>query len=467
MTVVHTPQARCRVGVARCDITPPVGIYHRMWGAALHDRATGVHRPLTATALCLGPTLILSLDHCLLDRSEVDRIKAAVSRESGIADDHIQLCLTHTHAAGLMLRSRAHLPGGELIGPYLDEVAAKCGRIAAAAVQSAQEATIVYGTGRCMLAKHRDFRDPATGQYVCGYNPDGPADDTLLVARIVADEGKTLSTVVNYACHPTTLAWQNTLISPDYVGALRETLQRETGAPCLFLLGASGDLGPRVGFVGDVQVADANGRQVGYAALATLEALPPPASQYAYAGPVVSGATIGTWRHEPSEPNASLSLAHDSVDLSYRPDLPTLEQTRVDLARWQAAETAATDDITRRDSHAQVERMTRQIMRLEALPPGQAYHYCFGVLELGDALWLFCPGELYQVFQTTLRSRFPDRPIIVATIANDWQPGYIPAADAYGKGIYQETISPLAAGSLELLIEAVSRAIRELVRSRG
>ena len=51
--VVHTPQALCRAGVARRDITPPVGIYHRMWGAATHDRATGVHRPLLATVLVL------------------------------------------------------------------------------------------------------------------------------------------------------------------------------------------------------------------------------------------------------------------------------------------------------------------------------------------------------------------------------------------------------------------------------
>ena len=88
-TRVDTPQSRCRVGFARADITPPVGIYHRMWGAALHDRATGVHRPLTATALWLealdgsGRQLVLGLDHCLLDGAEFDRIRDAVGSGRG------------------------------------------------------------------------------------------------------------------------------------------------------------------------------------------------------------------------------------------------------------------------------------------------------------------------------------------------------------------------------------------------
>jgi hypothetical protein len=51
MTYLDTPQSRCLAAVARVDITPPVGIYHRMWGAATHDRSTGIHRPLTATAM--------------------------------------------------------------------------------------------------------------------------------------------------------------------------------------------------------------------------------------------------------------------------------------------------------------------------------------------------------------------------------------------------------------------------------
>ena len=72
----------------------------------------------------------------------------------------------------------------------------------------------------------------------------------------------------------------------------------------VFVQGASGDIGPREGFVGDVKVADRNGRQLGYAALSALESLPEAGTVFEYAGAVVSGATIGTWKHRPLDPLA-------------------------------------------------------------------------------------------------------------------------------------------------------------------
>ncbi len=45
-----------RIGVATVDITPPVGIYARNWGAARHDVAESLHRRLTLNALVLYAT---------------------------------------------------------------------------------------------------------------------------------------------------------------------------------------------------------------------------------------------------------------------------------------------------------------------------------------------------------------------------------------------------------------------------
>jgi hypothetical protein len=477
-TFLKTRQSRCRAAVTRCDITPPVGIYHRMWGAATHNRASGVHKPLLATLLWLEPEsgnssaalVIVALDHCILDGPDIDAMQQSVAQSVNIRRERVLITLAHTHAAGLMSRSRSEQPGGELIGPYLDGVAAQLGKLAEEAAAALRPATIVYGQGRCSLAANRDFFDPASKQFVCGFNPDGPADDTLIVAKIVdiIDE-RIMATIVNYACHPTTLAWQNTLISPDYVGAMRETVEQHFGAPCLFLQGASADLGPRWGFVGNPAVADRNGRQLGFAALAALEALPPPHRDFAYAGPVISGATIGTWEYRPMVLGDRSALAGWHVEawrtpLPYRPDLSTISQTEADLTQAQREEaraTAAGQSDLARDYHARAERATRQLWRLRALPAGE-FPLPVTFARLGDAVWLFIAGEHYQSLQTRLRERFPKTPIIVATLTNGWQPGYIPPADTYGSGIYQEQIAVVAAGSAERLLEEISQRMGAL-----
>jgi hypothetical protein len=474
---VQTPQTLCRAAVARCEVTPPVGIYHRMWGASTHERATGIHRPLLATLLWLGPLagdssqalVIVGLDHCILDEADLQQMREAIGRAANLRPAQVLISLSHTHAAGLMSRSRANCEGGELIGPYLDALSERLGQLASQAVAARQPTTIVYGAGRCCVAAHRDFYDDQRQQFVCGFNPQASADDTLVVARIAENGGQTLATIVNYACHPTTLAWQNTLISPDYVGTLRETVEQHTSAACLFLQGASGDLGPREGFLGDPEIADRNGRQIGFAALAALEALPPPHTEFVYSGPVVSGATLGTWHHRPLDETAierlkAWRIVHSTIPLEYRPKLPSLDQAKADLERWQAAEATTAEAASRHDAHARVEQAKRQVWRLGALPP-ERFPLPITVARLGDAIWLFVAGEHYQSLQTAVRAQFPDRPVLVTTLSNGWQPGYIPPANVYGRGIYQEQISVVAQGSAERVEQDVCRLVQESLSS--
>ena len=301
----------CAFGVARRDVTPPVGIYARSWGAATHDVAEGVHRPLTATAAVFaplagdGPTLALvALDIGWFPYAPDElALRAAIMERTGLGEAELLVQMSHTHA-GANTNSRLEgRPGTELIAPYLEHLTAQVGDAVAGGAQStATEAFVTYGHGRCGLAANRDFWDAEAERYACGYNPDGTADDTLLVARATDGTGRTLATLFNYACHPTTLAWENRLLSPDYVGAAREVLEQAFGAPALFLQGASGELAPRDDYVGDPAVADRNGRQLGHAAAAAIEALPPPGTRFVYTGIVASGANLGTWEYRPCEP---------------------------------------------------------------------------------------------------------------------------------------------------------------------
>lgn len=478
-TKVKTSQSRCWAGVARGDITPPVGIYHRMWGAATHERSTGVHRPLTATVLMLrsveddaaSQRVIVAVDHCLLWTVEMNRLLDAVSASTGIERAALTVYFSHTHGAGLMGLERRELPGGELIPPYLDQLAKTIARLVDEARSGLVPATIVYGVGRCDLAQHRDAFDEERGHAVCGFNPEGTADDTVLVARVTADAGQPLATVVNYACHPTTLAWENTLISPDYIGALREVVETATACPCLFVQGASGDIGPREGFVGDVAVADRNGRQLGYAALSALEGLPPADHEFQYAGPVVSGATLGIWKY--AEIPAARSLATEQWDarriivpLRYRADLPQRAEIEAELAHARVDEASATNsgDVGRiRDTRALVERATRRLTRVAHLPLGETYPFELVLWRMGDAVWIALDGEHYNVLQRTLRERFPDVTLVVGTLANGSNVWYLPDAASYGKGLYQEEVSILERGALETVIDAAVVAIRKVI----
>jgi hypothetical protein len=103
--------------------------------------------------------------------------------------------------------------------------------------------------------------------------------------------------------------------------------------------------------------------------------------------------------------------------------------------------------------------MTRGLTRVRGLPPGETFPLPVALWQMGDGFWLAVEAEHYQLLQRSLRERFPGVPLVVMTLANGSRPSYLPTRDAYGKGIYQESIAVLAAGSLERLIEAIAEQV--------
>jgi hypothetical protein len=72
--------------------------------------------------------------------------------------------------------------------------------------------------------------------------PDAPTDRELLVLRIEDLSGTPIAHAVNFAAHPTMLPAALMRFSADFPGAMAKHVEAETGAPCLFLQGAAGDL---------------------------------------------------------------------------------------------------------------------------------------------------------------------------------------------------------------------------------
>lgn len=471
--LIAMPAGRCELGFARIDITPPAGIYHRSWGAAKHDASTGVHRELTASALVFADHgsgeehALIALELGWLQTGDLRRLSDTVSAGTGLPSERIVITFSHTHAAGNYDPDRLEHEGGALIPGYLADLGKELTGLVSAARAAVQPVDLAFGVGRCDLAYNRDYWDEENQLYACGSNPDRTADDTVVVTRVSDREGRLVAILVNYSCHPTTLAWDNTLISPDYPGAMREVVERETGAPCVFLLGASGDLGPRYGFVGETEAADRNGRQLGYAALSALEALLPDGTEMHYDGPVISGATIGVWSMGPMDAGRAQRIrAFDSAVMSL--DLPLLDlpgQVELDgqLADWTSREATARQagrDREAADCRARIERVRRAMRRIESVPPDRlSAPYGVTLWRIGEGVLVMVSGEPYSVLQRELRARFPMTAIVVVVLCNRGTGGYLLPADDYGKGLYQEEAAAIGPDGLEAVISAIERQL--------
>ena len=455
------PGFRARVGVSRWDITPDRDVCAKNWGAAKSWFAAGVHRPLTATALAIAPfdgndppMLLLSLDlGWWRSRRDADAFHTRMVNELALPEANVIVHITHTHAGPALDSDAPPEANPDACRAYLAHLTQACVQGAREALANLEPANALFRHGRCALATERDFIDPANpARYITGFNPGASADDTLLAGLLLSDAGRPLATLVNYACHPTTLAWENTLISPDYPGAMRELIEPQTGgAPCLFLQGASGELAPAEQYSGDPNLADRHGRELGHAALSVLTPLASGASHLRYGGVVESGAPLATWHASKQPASRSLRASIVAVDFDLKADLPTISEIESRLAQNP-------------DGFLH-ERLLRQRRVRASVGDGTQSTEKLWFWRLGDAALCALPFEAYSAVQTELRAAFPNTPVLMLNVCNG-NVGYLPPATLYDHNLYTVWQTPFARGGHERLIKAALAGVRELFQDQ-
>lgn len=445
------------IGISRRDITPPIGIYGRMWGASNHDKSEGIHKALYVTAMSIQadptdmPALLLTVDAASLgdlDGREALWLRREITRSIEIADSHLMLACSHTHASPWFARSRSHLPGGNLIEKYLQDLAISMVEACREAIFRQESAIVTFKEGNCTLAANRDFPDPhEPSRFVTGFNPDIPADETLLVGRITRVlDGKVIGTLVNYACHPTSLGWDNKLISPDYVGAMREVIEKEyDGAPCMFLQGASGDLAPAYQYVADTEVADRHGNQLGFAALSALSSMNSAGHKFSFDRAVESGAPLAYWEPRPYTVPEEVVITADRVDLPSKPWL-SVEELDEQLS-------ATTDSFAR-------ERLFRKRLIAKMLTGGTEIGLQIYGWRLGKILFVGVQCEVYSIWQKEIREMFPDYAVVAITCVDYEAIGYVIPDSFHDLNLYTAWQPPFGKGVMQALLDGSSKALR-------
>ena len=441
-------------GVAVAEINPPAGMYSRTWGYSEHDIAVGIHRPLRASCLAISDLsekvnlTLLAFDLMVwLSREDEEGIRLPLEEEFNLAPGTLITHLSHSHGAPFTDPLLANASGGHLIKDYRKQILKTCRQLLSEAFENKRVCVLSWGIGRCGLAFNRDLTLPETGDPVVGINPSTTADDTLLVGRITAQSGVHVASLVHYAAHPTSLGGLNRLISPDYVGAMRELVERDTnGAPCLFLHGADGELAPRRCYEESTEAADQNGRELGYAALSTLTSLMPSGKKMVFDRKIESGATLGLWKYEEELPDRRIGMITETVELELG-DLPTID---------------AFKKLVEAKSGFEKERAQRGLALREKLGESSTYDFPIYAWKLGKTIMVGAPIEFYNEFQIFLRRQFPENLILVLDICNGFL-NYLPRQEEFTRNTYQVKIALFAPESEEKVRTKVVYLINKLL----
>ncbi len=438
-------------GVAEASINPPIDIYFRNWGAAAWDNAIGFHKTLKMQCLAIRaqdkPLFLIMADlGWWINAGDEDAIRQYILTKFQLEASQLLFCLSHTHAGPSICSNDQDKKGGHRIIPYLYQLRETMAGLMRDCLNKLVPGMLSWEYGKCSLATNRDLPSETEGSYLVGYHPGAPADDILLFGHITTEEGAPICSIVNYACHPTTLAHENRLFSPDFIGEMREVISSRTKGPCLFLQGASGELSPMVQYVADTAIADAHGRQLGYAALSVFEGKLPVGKGYRFKQSLSSGAPLAIWEYMVLNSNGEAIVQKLELEVPLKM-LPSLEEIRKE---WEDCQDRVLKD-----------RLWRKLNTRQVIGNGMKALVPVWLWKLGDAYIVAQPNETYSYFQRTLRAAFPDKKIAVVNIANGYI-GYMPDAMYYGKDIYACNTTPYDQGALEILTQGVINAIRNM-----
>jgi hypothetical protein len=358
----------------------------------------GERDPVAARALVLehdGTRVVwVSVDLVGVDRAFTDAVAGRLGR-AGSAETVLIVSASHTHSG----------PGAFVDSALMGFVAldrqdpAVREALVAAVLEAVRRADAARGPARVAVGT---AEAPAVVRSRLGR----ALDPELLVLAVRRPDGAPVALVWNFAIHGTVLGPANLQLSADVMGAASAALERNLGAPALFVNGAVGDVSPT---------------RHGQSALEEVGAVLAKAARSAWDGatPVAPGPLRArTARIELPAPR--LSLRHC-------------------LAGWIPAALRVPLD--------------------GAFPTSTT----LTAVALGDVAWVALPGEPVTALGLRIKreGRVLFRQVGVAGVSNDYI-GYLVTPADWGRSGYVTCASLYAADTGERVVERAVALLREL-----
>ena len=424
-----------KVGFARADITPPLGV--PMAGYTFLRKASAIRDNLELNALAVSggtqTAIILAADLLDLQDNELAlAMRKRIAEAAHVPVEAVYFHCTHTHLSPAFGKAD---PNGETSfdgdPAYCENLIVKACAAAKSAVGDLAPATIAVGRAeakRISFIRRFRMKDGGIRTNPGVNNPDivepiGQVDETVQVIRFKR-EGKDEVVVVNFGTHPDTVGGD--AISADWPGFARRFAEKALdGVKCIFFNGALGDVnhvcvdpkpGEREGLVRDFDDVDR-----GY-------------EHAQHMGRVIAGAVMSVYgKCAPVESGAvSFSVKDVSVP-SNRPKPEELSQARK-FAELHAA--GKDEEIPFKGMElTTVVAEAGRMLRLENGP--DVFSMPLSSVSIGDAIrFVGIPGEPFTEIGRRIKAESPAAMTFVSCITNGYY-GYFPTANAYREGGYE------------------------------
>jgi neutral ceramidase len=401
-------------GVARVDITPPLGLPVGCW-AARRCLAEGAREPLVAQALVASDgertVAVVAMDLVFAGRDLTDAVRARVQELTGIPPEAVSVHASHNHSAPSLARGSgvAGLQDAPGFEGYTDVLPDLVTGAVYAAWKAMQPARIGSAVTR------------APGLSVNRVRHERPVDDSVSVIRVDTADGSPLAALISFTAHPITIGGITREWDAEYPGPMRAAFaEGAPGVEPMFIQGCAGDVAPftdwwfgnRDASRHSYEGRDQLGRKIADSALA------------AYGVAQTTG-------------DARVAAASEWLELRRRRHAYSAEEIRAVMADWQSRPTPDWPETWSPEIHTMTSAqdfpdsymwgaLTMYLDMVErADVPVRAE---IQAIALGDAAIVTNSFELFNEAGLRIKELSPYATTIAAAYANDYL-GYLPLSE--------------------------------------
>jgi len=423
-----------RAGVAKVNITPPVGLELSGWA---FGPSVGILDELYAKVLLLESdsrkAAIITTDLIGFNTEYATTIREGIANKVNMNASDVLVSCSHTHSGPATMFLRRW---GEINEDFVHVVEKQIIGAATVATKRIQEARIGVGKGRAdgVGINRRDVES-------------GSVDAEVGVIRVDNSQGEMMAVLMNYSCHPVAVHNYKNLISADYPGYAMGVIEKtkEGRVIALHTTGAAGDINPRQ--MHDVKYAEKFGNMVGGEALKIAESIE-------------------------TCPELTLNVVSEPVNLSVR-TLPTADELKKMIEEGKK-------NLEKRKQEGTLEY--HQLMSayipiewaqeaLEVVESGRTIEHLemeIQVVRMNDAVLVAMPGEIFVDIGLNIKKTSPYPYTFVIEMANG-AIAYLPTQKAFEVGGYEPERAAKIYGTYlltpdtqNIIEEGVKRIIRRV-----